>query len=164
VQQAHPPWDEAVIVSRVHREGRRHLASPLLNTVPFAAFLVTVQFDDSVEFLLARSRSELLDAYPNNALIFHVAREMLGVRGVREITFGLESLEPVGPLDQFKFSMGFRKRPIRQRVVFHPVMRTLIRPRMLRTAVYRWADRFGTEGAFWRKTAGLVRFAEDGLR
>lgn len=127
-----------------------------------AAFLVTVQFGDSVEFLLARSRSDLLDAYPNNALIFHVAREMLVSRGVREITFGLESLEPVGPLDQFKFSMGFRKRPIRQRVVFHPMMRALVRPQMLRTAVYRWADRFGTDGAFWRKTAGLVRFAEDG--
>jgi hypothetical protein len=129
-----------------------------------AAFLVTVQFGDSVEFLLARSRSDLLDAYPNNALIFHVAREMLVSRRVREITFGLESLEPVGPLDQFKFSMGFRKRPIRQRVVFHPLMRTLVRPQMLRTVVYRWADRFGTEGAFWRKTAGLVRFAEEGLK
>lgn len=129
-----------------------------------AAFLVTVQFGDSVEFLLARSRSDHLDAYPNNALIFHVTREMLVTRGVREITFGLESLEPVGPLDQFKFGMGFRKRPIRQRVVFHPVMRALIRPQMLRTAVYRWADRFGAEGAFWRKTAGLVRFAEDGLK
>lgn len=127
-----------------------------------AAFLVTVQFGDSVEFLLARSRSDLLDAYPNNALIFHVTRIMLVDRGVREITFGLESLEPVGPLDQFKFSMGFRKRPIRQRVVFHPMMRALVRPQLLRTAVYRWADRFGTDGAFWRKTAGLVRFAEDG--
>lgn len=127
-----------------------------------AAFLVTVQFGDAVEFLLARSRSDLLDAYPNNALIFHVTQVMLVQRGVREITFGLESLEPVGPLDQFKFSMGFRKRPIRQRVVFHPMVRALIRPQMLRTAVYRWADRFGTDGAFWRKTAGLVRFAEDG--
>ena len=35
-----------------------------------AAFLVTVRLDDCVEFLLARSRSDRLDAYPNNALIF----------------------------------------------------------------------------------------------
>ena len=41
-----------------------------------AAFLVSVQFDDTVEFMLARSRSDCLDAYPNNALIFEVAREL----------------------------------------------------------------------------------------
>src|SRR5262249_46981307 len=57
-----------------------------------AAFLVTVTFDHSVEFLLARSCSDELTAYPNNALLFQVAQEMLCGRGVPEITFGLESL------------------------------------------------------------------------
>src|SRR5262249_47527615 len=47
-----------------------------------AAFLISVQFDDSVELLLARSRSDCLDAYPNNALVFSVTREMLARRGV----------------------------------------------------------------------------------
>lgn len=127
-----------------------------------AAFLVTVQFEDCVEFLLARSRSDLLQAYPNNALLFVVTEEMLVRRRVRAVTFGLESLEPVGPLDQFKFSMGFHARPIRQRVVFHPLLGILVRMRPLRTGVYRWARRHGTEGAFWRKAAGLLRFAEEG--
>jgi hypothetical protein len=127
-----------------------------------AAFLVSVQFDDSVEFLLARSRSDCLDAYPNNALIFEVAREMLGRRGLRQITFGLESLEPVGPLDQFKFGMGFRAAPLRQRVVFHPVLQTLLRPRAVRTVVQRIAEARGGASGFWRKTLGLLRFAEDG--
>jgi hypothetical protein len=126
-----------------------------------AAFLVTVQFDDCVEFLLARSRSDLLQAYPNNALLFVVTEEMLVRRRVRAITFGLESLEPVGPLDQFKFSMGFHQRPIRQRVVFHPLVGVLMRMRPLRTGVYRWARHHGAEGAFWKKAAGLLRFAEE---
>jgi hypothetical protein len=127
-----------------------------------AAFLVTVALDDCVEFLLARSRSDLLDAYPNNALIFRVAEEMLVNRGVRKVTFGLESLEPVGPLDQFKFSMGFRAEPLRQRVVFHPVVRWLVQPPPVRAFLYRWAERRGADDVFWRKAAGILRFAEEG--
>jgi len=126
-----------------------------------AAFLVSVQFDDSVEFLLARSRSDRLGAYPNNALIFQVACEMLGERGVRQVTFGLESLEPVGPLDEFKFGMGFRAAPLRQRVVFHPLLRTLLQRRTLRALVCQYAEARG-EAGFWRKALGLVRFAEAG--
>lgn len=125
-----------------------------------AAFLLTADLDDCVEFLLARSRSDLLDAYPNNALIFTVAEEMLVKRGVRKITFGLESLEPVGPLDQFKFGMGFHREPIRQRVVFHPVLQTMLRSAAFRSLLHRWGERKGEKAVFWRKASGLLRFAE----
>ena len=127
-----------------------------------AAFLVTVAFEDSVEFLLARSCTDRLGAYPNNALLFYVTREMLARRKVREITFGLESLEPVGPLDQFKFAMGFRPRPIRQRIVFHPLVRILLRRGAVRAVFRRWTDHRGMKAGFWRKAAGLLRFAEEG--
>jgi hypothetical protein len=127
-----------------------------------AAFLVTVTFERSVEFLLARSCSDQLGAYPNNALIFTVAEEMLVRRGVAEITFGLESLEPVGPLDQFKFGMGFRRFPLRQRVVFHPLLRGLLRRAPVRALFRHWSERHGAEAMFWRKAAGLLRFAEEG--
>jgi hypothetical protein len=125
-----------------------------------AAFLLTAELGDCVEFLLARSRSDLLDAYPNNALIFTVAEEMLVKRRVGKITFGLESLEPVGPLDQFKFGMGFRREPIRQRVVFHPLLRTLLRSAAFRAVLHRWGERRGEKAVFWRKASGLVRLAE----
>lgn len=126
-----------------------------------AAFLITVVFDDSVEFLLARSRSDMLNAYPNNALIFTVAEEMLVRRGLREITFGLESLEPVGPLDQFKFGMGFTQRPLRQRVVFHPWLRAALRSGAVRAPLSWFAARRGEQDVFWRKAAGLLRFATE---
>jgi hypothetical protein len=125
-----------------------------------AAFLLTAELDDCVEFLLARSRSDLLDAYPNNALIFTVANEMLVERGVSKITFGLESLEPVGPLDQFKFGMGFRREPIRQRVVFHPILQALLRSAAFRALLHRFGERKGEKAVFWRKASGLLRFAE----
>jgi hypothetical protein len=125
-----------------------------------AAFLVSVQFDDTVELLLARSRSDCLDAYPNNALIFTVTQALLTRPGVRRVTFGLESLEPVGPLDQFKFGMGFRRAPLRQRVVFHPIVQIMLAARPLRSALCRVA---ATRSAgFWRKALGLVQFAESG--
>lgn len=127
-----------------------------------AAFLVTVTFESSVEFLLARSCTNQLGAYPNNALIFSVAEEMLARRGVAEITFGLESLEPVGPLDQFKFGMGFRRFPLRQRVVFHPLVRALVRRAPVRALFRHWSERHAGEAVFWRKAAGLLRFAEEG--
>jgi hypothetical protein len=125
-----------------------------------AAFLVTMGFADSVEFLLARSRDDCLSAYPNNALVFTVVQEMLVRRRMREITFGLESLEPVGPLDQFKFSMGFRAKPLRQRVVFHPALAAILRSPRVRSLCHRWGDS-GRAGVFWRKAAGLMRFAEE---
>jgi len=128
-----------------------------------AAFLVTVSFADGpVEFLLARSRSELLNAYPNNALIYSCTEEMLKKRGVPKVTFGLESLEPVGALDQFKFSMGFRTEEVRQRVVFHPLLRRVLGFQPVRSAVYRWGAERGPEGGFWRKATGLLRFADEG--
>jgi hypothetical protein len=126
------------------------------------AFLVTVTFDDCVEFLLARSCNDSLGAYPNNALIFRVAEEMLVRRGIREISFGLESLEPVGPLDQFKFSMGFRQRPLRQRIVFRPALAQLLRREPLRHLVQRWSEQTDHRGVFLRKTAGILRFAAAG--
>jgi hypothetical protein len=127
-----------------------------------AAFLVTVTFDDAVEFLLARSCNDTLGAYPNNALIYWVTEEMLVRRAVREVTFGLESLEPVAPLDQFKFSMGFERRPLRQRIVFRPAVAALLRRRAVRKLVHRWTEQPGEQAVFWRKAAGILRFAEEG--
>lgn len=128
-----------------------------------AAFLVSMQFGDgTVDFMLSRSCEECLSSYPNNALIFEVAREMLVSRRVARITFGIESLEPVGQLDQFKFAMGFKASPLRQRVVFHPVLRAILRRPAVRRLVCRVADACGVEMGAWRKVAGLVRFAEAG--
>ena len=127
-----------------------------------AAFLVSVNVGDSVEFMVARSCSDDLGAYPNNALIYTVTEEMLVRRGVREITFGLEALEPVEALDQFKFGMGFRARPIRQRIVFRPWLASVLRLSSVRAMVRHYCVRHAQEAVFWRKAEGLLRFAEEG--
>ena len=81
-------------------------------------------------------------------------------RGVRKITFGLESLESVGPLEEFKYSMGFRTEALRQRVVFHPAMRSLLGRRWMRAWIEKKARAVGPSGTPWRKVVGLVQFAE----
>lgn len=126
-----------------------------------AAFLVTVMFEDAVEFFLSRSTTGERGAYPNNALIFTVAEEMLVRRQMPKITFGLESLEPVKPLDEFKFGMGFQPRPIRQVVVFHPLLRLLLARAAAREAIQWWVGRRAQRNVFWRKAAGLLRFAQE---
>jgi hypothetical protein len=58
--------------------------------------------------------------------------------------------------------MGFRAEPLRQRVVFHPVVRWMVQPPPVRALLYRWAERRGADDVFWRKAAGILRFAEEG--
>ncbi len=128
-----------------------------------AAFLVTVGFSDGpVEYLLARSRTDMLGSYPNNALIYACTEELLTRRQVAKITFGLESLEAVNRLDDFKFGMGFRAEEVRQRVVFRPALRRILSLQPVRSLLYRWGSERGPEGGFWRKGVGLLRFAEEG--
>ena len=81
-------------------------------------------------------------------------------RGVRQITFGLESLEPVAPRP-VQVRHGLSRRPLRQRVVFHPLAGALLR-RGGAAAFHRWAAGRGAAVVFWRKAAGLLRFAEEG--
>lgn len=126
-----------------------------------AAFLVAIEIEDRVEFLLARSRDDHLDQYPNNALIYHVAAEMLARAEVLEVTFGLEALEEVGPLDEFKLTMGFRRRPLRQRVVLRRPLAALLRIPGMRPLLLRFSTAAARRDARWRKVAGLLRFADE---
>ena len=108
-----------------------------------AAFLVSVQFDDSVEFLLARSRSDASRRVSEQCAHLHGDAEHVGANAAcAQITFGLESLEPVGPLDQFKFSMGFRARAAASARRLPSADRVAVaQPARLRTRRARLAER-----------------------
>lgn len=127
----------------------------------FASYLIAVRIDDVCEFFQARSANHLLKHYPNNALIYTLTEEMLVRRGLREVTFGIESPEPVEDLDTFKLQMGYRKKPIRQRVVFHPLLRAAFALGPVRRAVVAAGSREGADVRL-RKAAGILKFA-DGL-
>jgi len=122
------------------------------------AYLVAVLAESSCEIWVARSSSDFLRFYPNNALLFTVVQNMLSRPEMEQIWFGAESLEDVSSTDQFKLSMGFVKAPIRQRVVFHPLLRPALRnPLVIRTV--SWLAGSQHQNEFWRKLNGVVALA-----
>lgn len=126
-----------------------------------AAYLITIRIEDICEFFQARSRNDLLRSYPNNALIYHVAQHMLCERGVREISFGIETVSDDRGVEGFKASLGFGRHPVHQRVVFHPALAGVLAVPGVRTFIERSAE-WGSVPEAWRKAAGLVRLAEPG--
>lgn len=125
----------------------------------FACYLIAVLIDDVCEFFQARSSSAMLRHYPNNALIYTLTEEMLVRRGLREVTFGIESPEPVEELDAFKLQMGFRKKPVRQRVIFHGALRVAFAFPPLRRALISLGSRPEADVRL-RKAAGILKFAD----
>jgi len=123
-----------------------------------AAYLLVMVFEDACEFYEARSRNDCLRAYPNNALIYTVTEEMLVRRGVPRITFGIEGLEELDSLDEFKLAMGYEKRPVRQHVIFHPALRAALALRPVRSALGLLARR-PQASSFWRRAESLVGLA-----
>jgi hypothetical protein len=122
------------------------------------AYLVAVQAEEGCQIMVARSSSNFLRFYPNNALLFTVVREMLSRPEIEQVWFGVEALEDASSTDQFKLSMGFKKAPIRQRVVLHPLLRRALRNSLVVRAISGFADR-QPQNEFWRKLNGIVTLA-----
>ncbi|RMD83833.1 MAG: GNAT family N-acetyltransferase [Candidatus Dadabacteria bacterium] len=123
-----------------------------------AAYLLIMLFEDACEFYEARSRNDCLRLYPNNALIYHLAHSLLSRRIVPRITFGIEGLEELDTLDQFKLTMGFHKEPIRQAVRFRPGLHAVLTRPPGRQVVSVLAERSGS--SLWHRVESLVRLAE----
>lgn len=121
------------------------------------AYLVVVTVEGCAEIPVERSRNDGLPYYPNNALVFAVSKELIRRPEVESILFGLESLESVAGVDQFKDSMGYRRCPIRQRILFHPVLEWAANRSLFQQAVRRMARR-QSQNEFWRKLEGLLMF------
>jgi len=87
-----------------------------------AASVLVVRLDDTFDVPYAQSHSKFLSKHINNALFYTVSRELLARPGVREIFFCLHSLDAPESVDEFKFRMGLQAKPVRQRIVFHPLL------------------------------------------
>lgn len=121
------------------------------------AYLVALHVEGCAEILVERSSNDGLRHYPNNALVYTAVRDLIRRPEVDRILFGLESMETVSGVDQFKFSMGLQRRPLRQRIVFHPLLRPVLGHRLVTRAV-RAVARRRPASPFWRKVDGLLDF------
>lgn len=116
------------------------------------AALIVFLAGDSYLMLYQQSLTAHLKFGVNNALGFFFTRNALAKPGVKRLFYGLESLDAPEKVDEFKFRMGYVAEPVRQRVLFHPVLKSLVRPitlstlRFLNTRVFRNPKLLKAEG------------------
>lgn len=122
------------------------------------AYLVAVRADRCAEIMVARSSTDALRFYPNNALVYTAVRDMLGRPEIDGVWFGAESLEGAEKVDEFKLGMGFVKRPIRQRIVLHPLLRPFFRSGLVTRGITALAAR-QPKNELWRKLGRLSTFS-----
>lgn len=84
------------------------------------ASVMTFQMDDWVYMLYQQCKRKFLDQYVNNALSFVVTNHIIEVQKIRNILYGLHSLDAPPSVDEFKFRMGYSAKPVRQRVFISP--------------------------------------------
>lgn len=98
----------------------------------------------------------------NNALAFIFTQQALTRPGVKKLFYGLESLDAPWEVDEFKLRMGYSLETVRQRVVFHPALRPLLKPVTLTALEYLGRKMHGLSNIV--KAAGMIRFYLEGNR
>ena len=91
-----------------------------------AAALLGMQYENTYCIFYQQSRTDFLRFGVNNALTYVVTSEVLQRPGVNQIFYGLHSLDAPSSVDEYKFRMGYRAKPVRQRVVFSPFLRPFV--------------------------------------
>jgi hypothetical protein len=91
-----------------------------------AAYILCLQVEDTVELLMQACQRDALRLRVNHALAFTVTQTLLERNDIRSVFYTLQSLDAPASVDEFKFRMGYSAKPIRQRVVFHPLLSLLV--------------------------------------
>jgi len=92
------------------------------------AALLAFSCDRYFSILYQQSLSEYLPYGVNNALAFVVTSQALNRHEIERVFYGLHSLDAPSSVDRFKFRMRYVAKPIRQRVVFNPILQPLVNP------------------------------------
>lgn len=126
------------------------------------AALIVYLAGDCYLMLYQQSLTAHLKFGVNNTLGFVFTRNAVVRPGVKKLFYGFESLDATWEVDEFKLRMGYTAEPVRQRVLFHPVLRPMIKP--LTLAVLSRLNRNVLRGPKWLKAAGMMRFCLEGNR
>jgi hypothetical protein len=90
------------------------------------ASVISFKMEDCYYLLYQQCHSQYLNGRINNALSFTVTKTLVERKDHKSILYGLHSLDAPSRVDEFKFRMGYYPKPVRQRVVFHPLLKALI--------------------------------------
>jgi hypothetical protein len=87
--------------------------------------------------LYQMSRTEMMPLYVNHALTHIATKEMLSLPGIHCVSQGHETIRDLPGLDIYKVRMGYKKRPLRQVVKFHPLAKPVMLSSVSRLALHR---------------------------
>jgi hypothetical protein len=85
-----------------------------------------------------------------------MTRQKLATPGINAVSYGPESLDAPESLDTFKFRMGYQKRPIKQKIVFHPWARPFVGAAMHK--FLQFLSNIKSQSDTFRKMEGVIRF------
>lgn len=125
-----------------------------------AASIMYLQMDDTINLLYQQSLREYLPLRVNSALAFELTRAQVARPEIRLIHYGLHSLDAPATIDQFKLRLGYKAKPVLQRVMFHPRLAPLLGPGAA-GLLDRLAVRLPGFDVI-RKSEGLLRFYLNG--
>jgi hypothetical protein len=127
-----------------------------------AASVITFQMDDWGYMLYQQCHRDYLAKHVNNALSFVVTKTIIERPAIKSILYGLHSLDAPPSVDEFKFRMGYFAKPVRQRVVFNPVFRSLVNPAS--HSLLRTARKLIPGNTTLSKAEGMARFYLQGKK
>jgi hypothetical protein len=130
-----------------------------------ASFMVTFQMEDVFTILHHSSATEYLRFYRNNSLVYFVTQLKLSQPDVHAVSYGPQSLDAPESLDTFKFRMGFQKMPMKQAIVFNPLIRPFICGPFIKR--FNWPprpDQKVIRSENWRAFSGFILKPPDRLR
>lgn len=127
-----------------------------------AASVITFQMEDWGYMLYQQCNHQYLEDHVNNALSFMVTSHLLQQPGIKSILYGLHSLDAPSSVDEFKFRMGYRAKPVRQRVVFNPWFSFVVNP--LTHGLLKGILRGFPGNPNLAKAEGMVRFYLEGKK
>jgi hypothetical protein len=120
------------------------------------AALIAFTCDDCCSILYQQSLTKYLPFSVNSALTYEFTNQVLKRPGKPWIFYGLHSLDAPASVDEFKLNMGFIAKPVKQRVVFHPIIAPLFNP--ISYKVIKQLKLWNRSNTSLAKMEGMVRF------
>ena len=127
-----------------------------------AGSLLTTRVGDTCYVPFAQSHRKFLNKHVNNALFYTVCCDFLSREGVAGIFFCLHSLDAPSSVDDFKWRMNFIAKPVRQQVVFHPMINPFANQHS-HAVVLRLLERYPGSHIL-SKAEGMLRFKIQGRK
>lgn len=120
------------------------------------AALLSYTLDDTVSILYQQSKTDHMKFGVNNALTYSFSHTLLQRPEIGNIFYGLHSLDAPPTVDKYKFRMGFSAKPLRQRVIFNPILNPFINS--LSLSLLNCMKIFWPNNSKLSNAEGMIRF------